>query len=54
MASHQSPTSAAGLLTAEELAAMDDDDFFAAYTQGKVARRPDAWTEENWETVIMM
>lgn len=30
---------------------MDDDQFFEAYSQGRVARRADAWTEENWEQV---
>jgi hypothetical protein len=38
-------------LTADELAAMSDDEFFQAYTDGRVRRRPDAWTEDNWEEV---
>eukprot|EP00047_Mylnosiga_fluctuans_P011808 m.22917 g.22917 ORF g.22917 m.22917 type:complete len:407 (-) comp3822_c0_seq1:109-1329(-) len=48
MASAAKPSKAA-LLTPEELAAMDDDEFFHAYAEGRVARRADAWTEDNWE-----
>lgn len=43
--------SPASLLTPEQLAAMDDDEFFEAYAAGRVARRADTWTEENWEEV---
>ena len=38
-------------LTSEELRALDDDDFFEAYKQGKAPRRKDHLTEDNWEQV---
>lgn len=28
---------------------MSDDEFFRAYSEGRVKRREDAWTESNWE-----
>ena len=49
--SREPPPSQAQLLTREQLSELDDDEFFEAYAQGRVARRADAWTEENWEEV---
>ena len=39
------------LLTKEEVAALDDEEFFKAYREGRVPRREDHWTEENFEEV---
>ena len=38
-------------LTAQEVQALDDEAFFKAYTEGKVPRRQDHLTEDNWEKV---
>ena len=36
-------------LSPEQLRDLDDDAFFEAYQAGRVERRTDALTEENWE-----
>eukprot|EP00911_Craspedida_sp_UC1_P001245 UC1_evm3s938 len=36
-------------LTFKDTKDMSDEEFYKAYKEGKVARRADAWTEENWE-----
>ncbi|EGD76406.1 hypothetical protein PTSG_07525 [Salpingoeca rosetta] len=37
------------VLTTEEAAMLDDDEFFKAYKEGRIQRRPGHWTEENFE-----
>eukprot|EP00050_Salpingoeca_kvevrii_P020250 m.96353 g.96353 ORF g.96353 m.96353 type:complete len:394 (+) comp8788_c0_seq1:97-1278(+) len=37
------------ILSREEVAALSDDEFFEAYRAGRIARREDRLTEENWE-----
>ena len=39
------------VLSRQETAQLGEDEFFEAYQQGKVARRDDHLTEENWEEV---
>ena len=38
-------------LSPEQLRDLDDDAFFEAYQAGRVQRRGDALTEDNWEEV---
>lgn len=53
-AEEEGKTDAAGNgLTADQTRQMSDDEFFAAYKAGKVKRREDAWTEDNWEEVSL-
>eukprot|EP01147_Barroeca_monosierra_P005463 gene5463-7165_t len=39
----------AELLSKEQVAELDDDEFYAAYKAGKIPRRTDHWTEDNFE-----
>ncbi len=41
----------AALLSKIAVQELDDDEFFTAYREGKIARRADHWTEDNWEEV---
>lgn len=40
-----------GFLTREQTQHMTDEEFFQAYQQGRIKRRADALTEDNYEEV---